>query len=333
MAVFRGYGRASTDHQILSTEQQQAKIRDAFDYKIRQGMIPHDTVWGGFYRDEATGRTTKFREREAGSMVLALSKPGDIICASNFDRIFANLGDVCETLEYFKDNGIKPDILDAPVIDGAMGELFYGFLAILKKFERDEIRRRTAEIMEYRRKIGRPAGGSPPIGWKIARVGMPNGSQGSYFVPHMPQVTLGKRLLKLEKEHPDWKYHELFQHFVRYFVNGRIWQRDRFDRFYKAAHAGFPLPNGSFTPAPIPDEAVPYNPNTIGDLGDEVTSSETDDHASPQSPPAAFDAAEDFYTWKPVKGRKTSTSSPKNQPDLEPDPPSLEADPSPPSSD
>src|SRR5262249_39333892 len=118
VCTFRGYGRASRDTQILSTEQQESGVTDAFGALQRLKPKYAEAVWGGFYGDgidEAITRTSKFRERHFGSLVLAASQPGDVILVSNYDRIFANVIDVCETLEFLRMMQIGLIILDCDI--------------------------------------------------------------------------------------------------------------------------------------------------------------------------------------------------------------------------
>src|SRR6188474_1020553 len=106
-SICRGYGRASTDHQVQSTEQQESVELETFALYKRIKPDWKDAEWGGFFADEATSRVSAFSQRHFGSLVIAASQPGDIILVANYDRIFANVSDVCDTLKLLNERRVR----------------------------------------------------------------------------------------------------------------------------------------------------------------------------------------------------------------------------------
>ena len=70
-----GYGQASCDPSVPSTEQQEAFVRKAYAALINTGVLPPDSVWSGFVGDEATRKPVRFRQRQAASFLLARLAP------------------------------------------------------------------------------------------------------------------------------------------------------------------------------------------------------------------------------------------------------------------
>ena len=66
-----GYGQASYDFSVPSTEDQEAFLREACMTLTEAGRLPPDAVWAGFVRDDATLKPAEFRQRHAASLLLA----------------------------------------------------------------------------------------------------------------------------------------------------------------------------------------------------------------------------------------------------------------------
>lgn len=265
--VVRGYGRASTDKQVLSTEQQEAKVVDAFGAYQKIKPEWEFAAWGGFFRDQAVCRETYFRQREAGSQILALSSPGDIILVSNYDRIFANVRDVCETLEILRDAKVGLVILDCQIdTTTIIGEFCFKLMALVKELDVKTIRERCRNHAAYRKRIGRPISGVCTIGWRIVSVIVP-GIEGiqKYLVPHKRARRLASEITMIAEGLNGNKLaamrwcnrHKLFN------FRGRRWNPETFNQWLWAAKANFPLPNGLQEAAPIPPNALPVHVSTI----------------------------------------------------------------------
>jgi DNA invertase Pin-like site-specific DNA recombinase len=193
--VVRGYGRASTEAQSLSTQQQEAVELEAFELYRKVKPEWKGATWGGFFRDEDTTRTSKFRERNSGSLILAACQPGDVIIVANYDRIFANVVDVCETLELVRSKGIRLLILDCDIDTTTdFGESVFKLLAVIKEMEVKEIRRRITEAMRYRRARGLPCAGSK-IGWQTVHA-RHEGRNKTFWQPDFVARRLANELLR-----------------------------------------------------------------------------------------------------------------------------------------
>ncbi len=269
--VARGYGRASTDRQVMSTEVQQSVAFAAFEAFVKSRPKWRDAVWGGFFPDGAefhTCRETKLRERHYGSLILAASQPGDFIIAANFDRIFANPVDVCESLELCRQREIGIVVLDTDIDTSTIfGEMVFTILAAIKKMEVREIRRRTKESIAYRQRIGRPAT-YPLIGWKHKTVRIPGvQSIQRYLVPDERARRYARQLFDIMTR-GEYSHRQAFQYcnsegFKQ--INGTPWTIHTFIKWMRAVRNDFVLPNGNHEACPIPADAVPVLVETISE--------------------------------------------------------------------
>jgi len=250
----------------LSTSQQEAKVRDAFDAFKRIKPALADARWGGFLADEATSRVSKFHQRHSGSLVLAASQPGDIILVSNYDRIFANIVDVCETLELLRGMKVGLIILDTDIdTTTIVGDFCFKVLALVKEMEVKEIRRRGRESKAHRKRLGRPFT-QPVLGWKhrVVRVpGIPTHQR--YLVPDNAARRLARELVGIKCQ-GQLSYTQASQYCNSIGLkqrNGKRWTIPTFVAWCRAAENNFPLPNGSHEACPIPADAIPVIVETI----------------------------------------------------------------------
>lgn len=258
MFVVRAYGRASTEKQVISPLQQESACKDAFSLyqRIKPGWA--NAVWGGFFADEAESRTSMLRQRPVGSLVLASTKPGDVVMASNYDRIFANVMDVCETIELIEQRKLRVVVLDLDVdLNHHMGQAVFKIMAAVKELEVKEIRRRGKETAAYRIANGLPWG-KPPIGWKNKSFrDKRTKNVCRRFVPDDEGRALAKQILELRvRESLSFKQlaHKLNRRGIRN-PRGGTWTYPAVNRWVTAALREFPLKNGTHNPSPIPADA------------------------------------------------------------------------------
>jgi DNA invertase Pin-like site-specific DNA recombinase len=257
----RGYGRCSTDRQALSPLQQEKVVSEAFTLfkQVKPGW--QQAVWGGFFCEEPITRTSRFRQRPMGSLLLASTMPSDVIMVSNFDRIFASLIDVCETIEIIEQRKFVITILDSDIdLSTSMGQMCFQLMAVVKNMEVKEIRRRGRETSAYRRAVGLPKGGGDPIGWRNVRV-MVRGASRAHYAPDYEKRALCEELLAMREKHGG-PIRQFCMWLNENKVGGRggrkrKWNQPLVKRLVMAAKHGFPLPNGSHDPAPIPPNASP----------------------------------------------------------------------------
>lgn len=259
-----GYGRASDDKQVLSTDQQESVVREAFELfrKIKPGWDV--AQWGGFFRDEATCRVTKFREREYGSIALAALQPNDVLLVSNYDRIFANVIDVAETLQIFDTTKRRLLILDMDIDTSTdLGNGLMKIMAVIKELEWKEIRRRARGSTAHRKKRGLPYGTSL-CGWKNVRVLIGNKPH-SFYEPDYPMRRYYNELMRLHDRGLSYEKVVLYcqrQNICNPNTGKPPTSTKTVHDAIKAALRNFALPNGTH-PEPIPPGAKPYKVDTI----------------------------------------------------------------------
>jgi DNA invertase Pin-like site-specific DNA recombinase len=254
----RGYGRASTAVQVMSTGQQNSVCHDYFWLNKQVKPDWADAEWGGWFADEAVSRDSRFIQREQGSRILAASKPGDIIVSAKFDRTFVNAADVHDTLRYLQDNRIRIVVLDCDIdTTSPLGECFFKVMAALKELEVNEIRARTKASAAYRRQIGRP-NSKAPFGYKIVKVKREGIEKlQNYLVPDHAVRRLCDKVFEISESHGHAggrvTANILNVMGVKNF-QGRTWKPHAVIRYLNAARHGYPLPNGQLEPAPIPPD-------------------------------------------------------------------------------
>lgn len=263
--VVRGYGRASTDGQVLSTEKQEAVCLDIFEFKKRTNPEWSDAVWGGFIADEATCRETKFRERHAGSLILAATQPRDRILGASHDRLFGSLIDFCEMMKLCETMKFVVVVGDKEIDYADEANVcYYKILTAFAELEINRLRRRTREALAYRMQIGRPST-KPPCGWKIVQVMVPGiPAPQKYLVPDNPQRRLAREINNVRLNN-GFGYHAAIAYCNEHGILRirRKWTIRTFWKWCKAANLDFPLHNGSYIPAPIPPNAQPVRVQTI----------------------------------------------------------------------
>lgn len=266
--VVRGYGRASTDKQVISPLQQEATVREHFELfkRVKHGWS--NAEWGGFHAEEPITRTSKLRNRPIGSLVLATSRPGDVIMASNYDRIFANVMDVCETIELIEVKKFRLCILDLDIDIGTdMGQAVFKIMAAIKELEVRELRRRCRENARYRVSQGLPVG-TYTIGWKTVayRDKTTRGIQRRY-VPDYETRELAMKLLARKKAGAsiNGMTNELNRNGILNPKTHTKFNRPAIYRLLEAAKRNFPLSNGSHDAPPIPPDAEPIAGALLGD--------------------------------------------------------------------
>jgi DNA invertase Pin-like site-specific DNA recombinase len=254
----RGYGRASTAAQCLSTAQQNSICYEYFlaQKQIRPGWA--DAEWGGWFADEAVSRDSEFMQREMGSRIVALSKPGDVIIAAKLDRAFVNTADVHNTLAYLPSKQIDVVLLDINIdTTTAIGQCLVKVFAAIKELEVNEIRARTKAAASYRRQIGRP-NSKAPFGYEIVKVKLPGVEKlQNYLVPDHAVRRLCDKVFEISESHGHAggrvTANILNVMGVKNF-QGRTWKPHAVIRYLHAARHGYPLPNGQLEPAPIPPD-------------------------------------------------------------------------------
>ena len=146
-----GYGRASTDRQTLTMIAQKAIVEAAFS--SRKWPEGSSFSWHG---DADVSSKMNFLQRPGGMAIASQVKSGDVLMTSAYDRLWRGLTDFLDTLEWVKTVGMELVILDmggsAMDTTTPYGRFILQIMAVVKQLERDEISRRTSEILQDRRR-------------------------------------------------------------------------------------------------------------------------------------------------------------------------------------
>lgn len=163
-----GYGRVSTDKQELSPEVQELQVKSWYDHQNICNVWPNGSKWLGFLCDDAVSSSIPLLERPQGQMIPVLLDPGDIFVVAKHDRAFRSGADTELTLETISRAGIRMVMLnlniDTSTHDGVMMATIFGAAA---RWERENIRKRTKEVLQYKKSMNLPYAYAPP-GWKNA---------------------------------------------------------------------------------------------------------------------------------------------------------------------
>lgn len=152
-----GYGRASTDKQTLTMASQKAIVEASFS--SRTWPAGSSFSWHG---DADVSSKLSFLQRPGGLAISSQAKAGDVLMTSAYDRLWRGLTDFLETLDWLKTTGVELVILDMGGIPvdttTPYGRFMLQIMAVVKQLERDEIGRRTAEVLRdlrNRQEVGR----------------------------------------------------------------------------------------------------------------------------------------------------------------------------------
>lgn len=248
ITVFR-YGRASTNKQVMSPEVQAEMTLREFNHQKATGRLPEDAIDGGFYADPDTSRAVEFLKRKCGVIIAVKAKPGDRIIAAAYDRLIGSPVDCHHTLLWALNSKIDLVVMDLQLdMSTPHGKMIAQIIASVKEYERLEIGRRTKEALRHRRATGRPTG-SPPIGYRNATIiPIGGGRPVKYYLPNDPIRDFCWMVVKLHDE-SGLSFRRMHIKFWKEKVvppgcKANEIDRNRLERMYRAAKAGFPLHDG-----------------------------------------------------------------------------------------
>jgi DNA invertase Pin-like site-specific DNA recombinase len=147
MATF-GYTRVSTDKQ--TTDNQKKLIQDA-------GFAVD--VW---YSENGASGSTKAVNRSEFSKMMKEVKAGDTVICTAIDRLGRSASDILQTVDMFKERGIKLRIVQFDSIDitSAVGKMILTCMSAMAELERNLIVERTiagiARTKAEGTRLGRP---------------------------------------------------------------------------------------------------------------------------------------------------------------------------------
>src|SRR6266478_1205973 len=146
MAVY-GYIRVSTDRQADEGESLGTQQRQIEGYAMMIG-VTLDHV----YVERGVSGSKPFGERQEGSRLLEVCKPGDTLITPKLDRMFRSSLDALNVLGDLKERGIALHMIDlgGDVTGNGISKLVFTILSAVAENERDRIRERVREAKRHR---------------------------------------------------------------------------------------------------------------------------------------------------------------------------------------
>lgn len=246
--TLRGYGRASTDKQVLTIEAQRDNTHREFQHQLTTGQIPADSIWGGFFADTDTCRAVPFLKRPMGIHVALNSKPEDRIIVAAYDRMIASSIDCYETIEWAIKSQAYLIFMDLRIDSStSAGRMALEMIGAVKGYERREISRRTREVLSHKREAGLPDGNAP-IGYVTKTIIPVGGKPMKYYMPCPAERRYGQAIVDLKDQH-GMSYREIALKFFNAKIPNPRGTRLNCDFvkigvYYRAAKAGWPLRGG-----------------------------------------------------------------------------------------
>lgn len=235
-----------------------------------------------------------FMSRPAGAACCAALSEGDHLIIVLFDRAFRGAGDVEATMSYMTMRKVTVHILDMNIDSSThMGQCMLSIMGAVKRLEKQTIKERTYRGYKQARKNG-SFGGCPTNGWKLTNAKI--GKYKKLTIDHAYR-NAAEFIVKMHDEGAGMSFRDIY-----FRINTlrrknptalpprlreeRGWSFISITLAYKAAKAGYPLPNLNTELGPSASELV-ANP---GLLTATVSEPPTEDScSSPESsdPPPA----------------------------------------------
>jgi putative DNA-invertase from lambdoid prophage Rac len=163
MAVY-GYARVSTSRQAEEGESLDVQRRTVAGYALMLGL----TVDRMFIERGVSG-SVPLSEREEGTALLAILKPGDVLITAKLDRMFRSALDALDVLAKLKARNVNLHMIDlgGDVTGNGISKLVFTILSAVAEAERDRIRERVAQVKQDQKDRGRYLGGKVPFGFRV----------------------------------------------------------------------------------------------------------------------------------------------------------------------
>ena len=163
ISVVHAYTRVSTPEQAEGGYSLGYQELQLTQYAKRQYPESECRLWS----DPGVSGSIPLAERSAGRDLVAALRAGDVLIVSRLDRIFRNMRDALNQVEFFARHKIvfiALDIGEGPIghIDSAE-QLRFHLLSAAAQFERSRTRERIRDSIEERRRTGKPLGTINPL--------------------------------------------------------------------------------------------------------------------------------------------------------------------------
>lgn len=170
-----GYARVSTQEQVdgTSLDDQRRKVQGV-------ALIRGEGV-AEVFEDRGVSGSVPLSSRPAGSRLLDVLQPGDVVVASRLDRVFRDAQDALTVSRELRERGVDlilTDIGTEPANRDGIGRLFLTIMSAVGEFERYRIKERQADGIRSKRGAGGFTGGTRPFGWNVEGEG-----KGARLVP------------------------------------------------------------------------------------------------------------------------------------------------------
>ena len=252
MPIAYCYGRASTDKQALTEDNQRLVCEDY----VTRTMLPQGYTYGGWMYDPATSGTSQMFERPQGRALWALVQPGDAIVWSKLDRAFRSVLDATQAMQLLAHKQVSFVSLDLGLDTGSpIGRCVFTILAAFAELEVCFTRQRTRDGMAVKKRSGKPYTRHAPIGWtKVGR------KADSYYAPNMEERAQVDEMVRLRDggmslERIVWAMRPVRR------PNGSAWNINSVSAAIKAARNRYAK---SF---PEPAKRRPSSPGSCGNPG------------------------------------------------------------------
>lgn len=109
-------------------------------------------------------------DRPAGGELTRMLRSGDTLIVAKLDRAFRNAADALHMAEHWKHQGVDlilADMGSEPVTQNGVSKMFFGMLALVAEFEREQIKERLAEGRTGKKTKGGHVGGTAPFGYRV----------------------------------------------------------------------------------------------------------------------------------------------------------------------